>query len=142
MKHIVEMAAVVATLALVGCQTAHTVSDDEPRTQYPQTGIESIAGSWSGTWRGLTGRSTLKVSAPSVDAIEVKYCYNAWCAGGCSKGKASCGWYANKLKEIRFEDDALKFKTFRGSEFVWTRLGEGLAGLYKGKYEARFKRRR
>ena len=135
---------VVMTCMMSGCQTTQTVSvhDAGALTQSPQIGIESIAGSWSGTWKGLTGRSTLVVTAPSVDDIEVKYCYSAWCAGGCSKGKGSCGWYANKLKDIRFEDEALKFRTFGGSEFVWTRVGSGLAGLYRGKYEARFRRRR
>lgn len=131
--------ALAAALVASGCETAPTTSGEEEIAPDPQTGIGAVAGRWSGTWRGLTGRSTLEITAPDADDIEVKYCYDAWCAGGCTKDP--CGWYANALDDIRFEGEQLTFMS-RGRPFVFEREGAGLRGTYKGKYEARMRRNR
>ena len=136
-------ACAAAVLILSGCTTtdgvdAQPASAQQAHTGYPGTGVESVAGEWSGTWKGLVGRSTLSVKAPSAEDIEVKYCFGNWCAGGCTK--EPCGWYANPLSEIGFENEQLKFSS-RGRPFVFERDGAGLRGTYKGKYEARMRRR-
>lgn len=113
----VSRAWAVTALVLSGCATTqspdgHRASVVHAGTVYPDTGVESVAGEWSGTWKGLTGRATLRVDAPSADDIEVEYCYDAWCVGGCSK--EPCGWYANEARDVRFENEQLKF-TSRGA---------------------------
>lgn len=133
------MIAAAAIAMASGCVGTQSVNDEEALTRYPQSGLESIAGSWAGTWKGLTGRSTLKVTTREADHIEVKYCYDAWCAGGCTTDP--CGWHANTLDEIEFENEQLKFSS-RGRPFVFERDGAGLRGTYKDKYQARMKRRR
>lgn len=130
----------IAATALTGCvTTGDAMSDAEALASYPQTGIEAITGHWGGTWTQGTAYSTLRVSAADADNIEVRYCYGGWCAQGCSND--ACSGYGNRLRNVRFEDEALKFKV-KTADVVFKRDGAGLYGDFNAKYRTHMKRQR
>lgn len=133
-------AMVVAALAVSGCVTrGNPVSDEEALASYPQTGIEAITGHWAGTWTQGSSWSTLRVSAEDPEKIVVRYCYGGWCAGGCSSGQ--CATYGNRLRNVRFEEEALRFKV-KTADVVFMREGAHLHGVFNNKYTSRMSRQR
>ena len=130
----------LAAMTLTGCvTTGDAISDEEALSNYPTTGIEAITGHWGGTWTQGTSFSTLRVTAQDADNIEVIYCYGGWCAGGCSDG--TCMSHGNKLRNVRFEDEILKFDV-KSAKVAFTRDGADLYGDFNGKYTSHMKRQR
>ena len=117
---------------ITGCvTTGNTMSDAEVLAEVPSTGIEAIAGRWGGTWTVGNSYSTLQVRTDDAGKIDVRYCSGGWCAFGCSE--SPCSKSANRLRNVRFEDDTLKYD-MKSSKVTYKREGGRLRGKIDSKY--------